>query len=161
MCWRDGPFRVTGKPRLNAVCCPRVSGLVSLVQPAAEADGVEEAAVAQGLRVAAAELGHAALCELGAAGLCRAAFHFDRRGGQRDAGRSGSLFGLLRGKRAGRSFHVFMESAHAARPDKNTSCSSPKVTGECKFSQRSHVINQELDGRTELQGVPLNFNYSS
>lgn len=110
-----GSFRVTG---LNPVCCPRVSGLVSLVQPAAEADGVEEAAVAQGLRVAAAELGHAALCELGAAAVCRAVFHFDRRGGRRDARRSGSLFGLLQGKRTGRGLHVFTESAEGGRTDK-------------------------------------------
>lgn len=72
---------------------------MSLVEPAAEADGVEEAAVAQGLRVAAAELGHAALRELGAAGLCRAVVHFGRRGGRGDAGRSGSLSGRLRGKK--------------------------------------------------------------
>lgn len=110
-----GSFRVTEKPRLNPVCSPRVSGLVSLGKPAAEADGVEEAAVAQGLRVAAAKLGQAALCELGAAGLCRVVFHFDCRGGQRDAGRSGSLFGLLQGKRAGRRFHVFTGSAQGGR----------------------------------------------
>lgn len=126
-----------GETKAEPVRCPRLSGLVYLVQPAAEADGVEEAAVAQGLRVAAAELGHAALGELGAAALCRAVLHFDRRGGQR---RSRSLFGLLRGKRAGRRFHVFTESAHGGRTDKNTSCSSPKVTGGWNFGQKSHVV---------------------
>lgn len=93
-----------GNPRWDPVCCPRVSGLVSLVQPAAEADGVEEAAVAQGLRVAAAELGHAALCELGAAGLRPVVFRFDCWGGQGDGWRSGSLFGPLQGKKGRKTF---------------------------------------------------------
>lgn len=71
--------------------------LLSLAEPAAEADGVEEAAVAKGPRVAAAELGHAALGELGAAGLRGDHSHFDsgRRNGA--FGRSGGLFRLLVG----------------------------------------------------------------
>lgn len=71
--------------------------LLCLAEPAAEADGVEEAAVAQGSRVAAAVLGQAALGELGAAGLHGDHSHFGsgRRNGA--FGRSGGLFRLLGG----------------------------------------------------------------
>lgn len=72
--------------------------LVSLAKPAAEADGVEEAAVAQGLRVAAAKLGQTTLCQLGAT----ASVHFDSGRRKRGLWKNRGLFGLLEGKRAER-----------------------------------------------------------
>lgn len=84
--------------------------LASLAKLAAEADGVEEAAVAQGLRVTAAKLGGAALGQLGAAARRDVSVHFDRRRRRLLRG-DGALFGLLEGKRAESGCSVFTRTS--------------------------------------------------
>lgn len=78
---------------------------------AAEADGVEEAAVAQGLRVTAAKLGGAALGQLGAAARRDVSVHFDRRRRKRLLWGNGGLFGLLEGKKAESGCSVFTKTS--------------------------------------------------
>lgn len=75
------------------MCRPwRLSGLSEVarhvvgVRSAAEADGVEEVAVAGRPRVAAAVLGQTALCELGTFEVIRLWLHFRRRRGNGDFG---------------------------------------------------------------------------
>lgn len=58
-------------------CSPHTT---SLLYPPAEADGIEEVAVAGGGQITAARLGQTGLCELRATGLHRFGRHFSRRG---------------------------------------------------------------------------------
>lgn len=84
---------------------------MSLAKPAAEADGVEEAAVAQGLRVTAAKLGQTTLCKLGAAAQWGVSARADSGRRKRALWRSGGLFGLLEGKRAERGCNTFSRTS--------------------------------------------------
>lgn len=95
------------------VCAPWVPVwvLVCLAKPAAEADGVEEAAVAQGLRVTAAKLGQTALCQLGAAAQWGVSSHVDSGRRKRALWRSRDLFGLLEGIRAERGCNAFTRTS--------------------------------------------------
>lgn len=62
----------------------------------AEADGVEEAAVARGMWVTAAKLGQAGLFKLRAAGFHRFGFHFGSRRRQNVIPWNRDHFGLLK-----------------------------------------------------------------